>query len=123
MRRSNSITIRQPAAEGPDVVYNGSDFDIYVDARYLGSRANSQDAWMEARRVYFEAIEAATTETADIAAEVAEARADGEFAALTIDGDGAELYNSECSIPVTPALARALRQVLNDPAVVAWMGA
>jgi hypothetical protein len=66
------ITPRTPAADGPDVVFNGSDFDIYVDSRYLGSRANSQDAWIEARKTHFEGIEQAAVTTADIAAEVAE---------------------------------------------------
>ena len=63
MRHRHSTTkapvSRQPATTGPDVLYNGSDFDAYADGRYLCSRASSQDAWVEARRVHFDAVEAA----------------------------------------------------------------
>jgi hypothetical protein len=63
MATRKSITVRQPAAEGADVIYRADtrDYDMYVDGRYLGSRANGQDAWIEARATYFEAIEARAT--------------------------------------------------------------
>lgn len=58
-----AFTPRQPATEGPDVVFNGIDHDIYVDARYLGSRANSQDAWIEARAAHFNGIADSSDQT------------------------------------------------------------
>lgn len=67
-KSTRTFTPRQPAAEGPDVVYNGSDWDIYHDARYLGSRANSQDAWIEARRVAFDVAEETAVVTAEVEA-------------------------------------------------------
>lgn len=72
MRHNRTTQPRQPEALGPDVLYNGSDWDAFVDARYVCSRQNSQDAWIEARRVYFEAIEEAAIQTADHDAYVAE---------------------------------------------------
>lgn len=67
-KNTRTCTPRQPATEGPDVIYNGGDWDIYVDARYLGSRSSSQDAWIAARQVHFEQIEDAAVQTADDAA-------------------------------------------------------
>lgn len=65
--RSKSITKMPAAVEGPDVIWCGLDgtFDIYVDGRYLGSRKNSQDAWIEARRVHFENVEDSAVAVAD----------------------------------------------------------
>ena len=60
---TRSFTPRQPATEGPDVVFNGVDHDIYVDARYLGSRANSQDAWIEARAAHFNGVADSSDQT------------------------------------------------------------
>lgn len=77
---------RTPNSEGPDVVYNGSDHDIYVDGRYLGSRANSQDAWIEARRVHLQNVETAAIESADTEAEIAES---AELEAYAAEWDAA----------------------------------
>lgn len=64
---------RNPAVEGPSVAWCSLDgtFDIFVDGRYLGSRKNSQDAWIEARRVHFENVEDSAIVTADNDAEYA----------------------------------------------------
>lgn len=60
---------RQPAAEGPDVIYTGSDWDAFSDGCWLGSYVNNQDAWIEARRVYFYKVEDTAVAVADDIAE------------------------------------------------------
>lgn len=62
-------TPRTPALEGPDVIFNGSDWDAFSDGRYIGSRVNNQDAWVEARAVHFAAVEDTAVAVADDAAE------------------------------------------------------
>lgn len=67
MRSKNTtkvFTPRQPESTGPDVVYNGSDFDAFSNGTYICSRSNSQDAWIEARRIYFQVVEDARVESA-----------------------------------------------------------
>lgn len=60
-RTTKTFTPRQPLATGPDVIFNGSDFDAYADGRYLCSRTSSPDAWIEARAAHFDAVEATPT--------------------------------------------------------------
>lgn len=72
MRSSKSMRtfpLRQPAAAGPDVIRNNGGFDVYVDGRYLGSRTTSQNAWIDARAVYFEGVEDSAVAVADDAAD------------------------------------------------------
>ncbi len=59
--------VRQPCAKGADAVYNRIErcYDAFVDGRYIGSRTLSEDALIEARRVYGAMIEAAAVETVD----------------------------------------------------------
>lgn len=64
-KSTRTLTPRQPAANGPDVIRNNGGFDVYVDGRYLGSRKNRQNAWIDARAVYFEGVEDAAVAVAD----------------------------------------------------------
>lgn len=68
---TKTTTPRKPAVEGPEVICCGLDgtFDMYVDGGYIGSRLNSQDAWIEARRVHFENVEDSAVAVADDAAD------------------------------------------------------
>lgn len=72
---------RQPEADGPDVVYDPMtrDFCFYLDGRILGARDNAQDAWIEARRAHFDALEEAAYATADANADMADLAAIGEL--------------------------------------------
>lgn len=67
--KAKSTTVRKPAADGPDVVFNNGGYDVYVDGRYLGSRTTSQNAWIDARAVHFENVEDSAIAAADDAAD------------------------------------------------------
>lgn len=66
--------IRQPKADGADVVYRDGDYGAYSNGNCCGFFANSQDAWIAARAATFDAIEDDAVLTADILAAAADAR-------------------------------------------------
>lgn len=68
-------TPRQPAADGPDVVRVGNEYDMFLDGRYLGSRAHAADAWSDANRAWADARAASRYECADAYAAHCEATA------------------------------------------------
>lgn len=94
--------IRQAAADGPDVIQEGiRDFAAYCDGRYLCSRSNEQDAWIEARQAHFANLEADRYVSADIAADLAEL------------GEVVDAYAAEYGCALTVARGRLAGELAN----------
>lgn len=59
-------------AEGKAVIRNeDGGFDMYLDARYIGSRLSYGDCWAELNRLEYETLRRTQGDTADAAADYA----------------------------------------------------